>query len=148
MISPTGNSKVRVDSEGDGHWNSKRGDKKHAGVDFICDPYQDIIAPFDMYIERMAYPYKFRTTPYEGIRFSTAMLKGKMFYFKPKPELIGSVVRQGKVIGEAQDISLKYGSEMIPHIHFQIDNLDPMVLIELTQLADKYSVRQRTGDSI
>lgn len=130
MISPTGLG-VRSDEEGDGAWGSKRTAGAHKGVDFICHPYQDIVAPTDMIIQRIARPYV--GTSLSGIAWRSETMAGKMFYFLPYIRLIGRPVREGQVIGTAQDVSLEYDPGMTPHVHMQIDSIDVMALINLTE---------------
>ena len=48
---------------------------------------------------------------------------------KPDNSLLGKNVSQGQPIGEAQDISKKYGGDCKPHIHWQIEAINPIILI-------------------
>jgi len=128
MFSPTKNG-IRVDAMGDGHYGSSRdgGTRIHKGVDFIAKAGQDVFAPFNMVVERVARPYA-KHPEYEGIAWRTKTMTGKMFYFKPLTSIIGKEVKQGDKIGVAQDLQLLYGSKMTNHIHFQIDSIDPMTI--------------------
>jgi len=119
MISPTGKG-IRNDSEGSGEYGSRRGERRHNGVDYICVEGQDIVAPFDMYISRISNPK--RDSLMSGIKWETEKSYGKLFYFLPDKNLIGKDVKEGDVIGTAQDVSRHYGlKDMIPHLHFQVD---------------------------
>ena len=119
MISPTGKG-IRSDSEGDGHYGSSRGSRIHRGVDFLADSGQEIVAPFDMTIKRIAYPYRDMTMI--GIEWIRGKSSGKMFYFDPIIGLIGSEVKQDQVIGFAQGVSEYHNlPNMKNHIHFQVD---------------------------
>jgi murein DD-endopeptidase MepM/ murein hydrolase activator NlpD len=126
MISPTGLG-IRNDSQGHGYYGAPRGARKHAGTDYICSPKQDVVAPIDGVITRIAYPYTDKK--YEGVILENDFVRLKIFYFIPIPRLIGKQVRQGDVIGYAQDIRKKYGDKMIPHIHLEIDSIDPNLFI-------------------
>jgi len=130
MISPT-NHKMRNDMAGLGHYRAKRGKKLHMGVDFLCEPFQKVYAPFDMVIERKAAPKI--NTDMQGIAFWNEHLSGKMFYFLPHAELIGNPVKEGQEIGIAQDVSTEYNHKMKPHIHLQIDSIDPMFILNLSE---------------
>ena len=55
MISPTGKG-IRVDSEGDGNYGASRGSRRHNGIDYICVEGQEVRAPFNMLINRIAKP--------------------------------------------------------------------------------------------
>lgn len=119
MISPTGKG-VRVDSEGNGNYGAPRGGRRHNGIDYLCDDGQDVTAPFNMMITRVAKPKV--GSPLSGIAWETRRSRGKMFYFKPDQSLIGKWVKTGQVIGQAQSVSRDYGlPQMLDHIHFQID---------------------------
>lgn len=119
MISPTGKG-IRSDPEGDGNYGARRGSRVHNGVDYLCDEGQMVVAPFDMTITRMANPKA--NSPMSGIAWQRGKSAGKMFYFKPDPELIGKAVKQGQAIGKAQAVSRDYGlPNMKDHIHFQVD---------------------------
>lgn len=119
MVSPTGRG-IRSDSEGDGNYGARRGDRRHNGVDYLCDEGQDIVAPFDMLIERKAYPN--RDMIMSGISWSSGRSSGRMFYFQPFIDLIGCHVKEGAVIGKAQSVSGYYDlPQMEDHIHFQIN---------------------------
>lgn len=139
MISPTGLG-IRNDSEGLGHYNSIRhGGRQHKGTDYLAVAFQDIIAPFDMILKRYANPtMKF---PREsGVEWITPFASGKMFYFIPKPELIGSFVIKSHVIGTAIDLKPYYGENIKSHIHFQIDSIDPELFRSLSNVLKKYQM--------
>lgn len=135
MISPTGKG-VRNDSQGLGHYRAPRKNKKHLGTDFISEPYQLIVAPFDMLIESLAHPST-KHPELSGISFYNEILSGQMFYFNPEERLIGHPVKKGTVIGSAQDLKPYYGEEMISHIHLEIESVDPMFILQLSEITRK-----------
>ena len=130
MISPTGQG-VRSDSMGDGHFGASRdgGARSHNGTDFICNPGQEVVAPIDGKIVRPAQPYA-NDPNYSGLVIENGQMAIMMFYLEPYAERIGKLVRQGDPVGRAQDIAAKYGGMMIPHIHLQVDRVDPELLME------------------
>ena len=129
MIYPTGHGIRRSDKWGRGEYGVTRGKKRHEGVDYIVyTPGQDIVAPIEGIIIRVARPY--RKGKYSGVLIQGKHMSIKMFYFKLDRSLIGTSVKQGAKIGTAQDISEKYPG-MIPHIHVRIVSLDPAVLTEM-----------------
>jgi len=136
MISPTGKG-IRNDSEGLGHYGASRGTRRHKGTDYLALPGQPIVAPFDMVLSRYSNPStKF---PLEsGIKWKTPSGSGKMFYFVPIAELIGTFVTKAQVIGIAIDLTLYYGPNIDSHIHFQIDSFDPEILHRLSQIMIDY----------
>ena len=132
MISPTGKG-IRNDAAGSGAYGSLRGHGRlHVGKDYLCSPGQIVVAPFDMVVKRIAYPYEGKD--YSGIIWKTSDMRGKMFYFEPIIAVIGSKVREGTHIGYAQDIGNKYGPRMKAHIHFQIDKINPQILEDVSKL--------------
>lgn len=118
MISPTGKG-IRNDVEGQGSYGANRGSRKHNGIDYLCDEGQDIVAPFDMHIDRVSAPKA--GSPMSGIAWTSGKTKGRMWYFLPDMQLINCYVGKGQVIGKAQSVSRDYGlPRMKDHIHFQI----------------------------
>ncbi|MBK9497796.1 MAG: hypothetical protein IPO06_00180 [Leptospiraceae bacterium] len=130
LISPTGKSVRLMDSFGSGLFNAPRGNDKHNGIDFVCEPGQVIVSPVDGFVIRQAFPYSDKD--FTGVLLGNDSLSLKMFYFIPDKKVLGSRVKQGDRLGIAQDISKRYSSKdrkMIPHIHLQIETIDPMVLM-------------------
>lgn len=127
MISPTGRG-IRRDQAGDGSYGSSRGSRRHVGLDFLCDVDQAVVAPISGVIVRIANPYADSDLSGLVIRGEQATIK--MFYFLPATGIVGTQVRQGQPIGTAQDVTLKYpGQGMLPHIHLQVDQVDPELLL-------------------
>ncbi len=119
MISPTGKG-IRIDQEGDGNYGTPRGNRIHRGVDYLCDDWQIIVAPFDMTIERVSFPHEDRKM--SGIAWRKGKSTGRMWYFTPFKEFIGEKVYKGFAIGRAQSVSAYYGlPKMKDHIHFQVN---------------------------
>lgn len=128
MLSPTGLG-IRNDSHGSGYYRAKRGTRLHYGDDYICKPGQVIVAPMSGKIVRVAYPY--RDKQYQGIVLENEFLAMKLFYFEPYQEHIGKMVLRGQDIGIAQDISLRYGKGMIPHIHAEIFHISTNLFVRM-----------------
>lgn len=130
IISPTGFG-IRSDPAGDGHYGAPRGGRTHEGLDFICKPGQEVIAPFTGYIDRIAYPYG-DDLRWSGCVFTNEHLTVMMFYMKPDRKAIREeiTIEEGSRIGIAQDITKKYPNRgMLPHIHLQIESIDPETLL-------------------
>lgn len=131
MISPTGKGIRISDALGMGRYGAPRGDRRHLGTDYVCTPGQNVVAPIAGIVEREARPYV--EGHYSGVLISARHMSVKMFYFKPKPGIIGKAVVQGDTIGTAQDISKKKKDYkgMIPHVHLEIISIDPAILTEM-----------------
>lgn len=132
MISPTRQG-VRSDNAGDGHFNARRGRRRHRGVDFLCAPGQDIYMPITSgMVVRKRYPYA-EDLRYEGLHIEGVdgvhAIELCLFY-------VVAVVsfhinyKMGDVIAYAQDITKKYGPPMQPHIHLQVERIDPLFLFK------------------
>jgi hypothetical protein len=127
IISPTGKG-MRNDAAGNGYYGAKRGKRLHMGMDFLCEHSQDVVSPIDGFVERIAYPYA-GDRSYKGLVIRGKQVTIKLFYVDPWDWIIGTDVKQGEVIGMAQDISAKYSSAMLPHIHLSIVAIDPEILL-------------------
>jgi len=135
MISPTGHGIRYADRWGRGAYGASRDDGRriHKGTDFIVSPIgQHVVAPCAGNVIRVKLPY---SKPVKGIMFSGILVRASdyeytLFYLEPLKEIIRTRVEEGQLIGHAQDISMKY-SEMIPHIHMQIDSINPELFIRL-----------------
>ncbi len=57
----------------------------------------------------------------------------KLFYLDPLKEIVGRTVKQGELIGTAQDLTIKYPG-ITNHIHFEISfkgaQVDPSRFLE------------------
>jgi murein DD-endopeptidase MepM/ murein hydrolase activator NlpD len=121
MISPTGKSIRKTDSWGAGGFCAPRGHHLHAGVDFICEPGQEVVAPVRGRVERTAVAYP--NEDYRGVVIQVEeLLTVKLLYMEPSVQP-GMMVEEGQVIGRAQDISKKYPG-ITPHIHMEVSGLD------------------------
>ena len=130
MISPTGHGVRGQDKWGSGVYLAGRGNRLHMGVDFISSSGQEIVAPTTGLVLRERWPY---SDSVEGVFFGGVQIQCPnavitMFYFKLDKRLIKMKVKEGQVIGVAQDIRLKY-PEIINHVHFQFDSINPELFI-------------------
>ncbi len=110
---------VRVDSAGNGHFDSSRTNHTHQGVDLRVTKGQNVRSPVDGLVERMAYPYK-TDKKWKGLYIKgTEGVDAKIFYIEPIADIVGKSVKRGDVIAIAQKISDKYSPNMLDHIHFE-----------------------------
>lgn len=123
FCSPTGSNIVRVsDVFGQGRFGASRGARLHNGVDFYVEAGHDVYSPIFGKVVRVAVPYKsderFKGLVIEGVgRYQGYSVK--LFYLDPHKGIVGKTVKQGEVIGTAQDLTIKY-SGITNHIHFEI----------------------------
>jgi len=115
----TGHGVRRSDHWGSGHYGAGRGNRTHRGVDFAVSPGDEILAPIDGDIVRMARPYA-DDSRYEGI-----VIKGtgpwdgievRIFYV----EGYGSgAIKAGDPVGRAQNLQQKYPG-IGNHVHLEV----------------------------
>ncbi|KKN75079.1 hypothetical protein LCGC14_0384530 [marine sediment metagenome] len=140
LKNPTG-LPVRVDRGGNGHFGSRRSlwrdgelyRYNHKGQDNECVPGQDVRAPIYGKVQRIAYPHDPSKSPYSGLIIENPVYTIKMLYLAPLKDIVGKYIEALEVIGQAQDISLKYpGSGVTPHIHTEIVSIsmDPDLYME------------------
>ena len=110
---------IRSDSQGDGHFGARRGKRRHAGLDLLCKPGQPVVSPCAAQVTRLAFPYE-GAFEWKGLLLKNGPYAVKLFYLEPDESLIGQWIEEGQVLGHAQDISKRYGAEMLPHIHIEI----------------------------
>jgi hypothetical protein len=115
IVSPTGRRIIRVDSQGDGVFGSPRGARIHTGIDWECHVNQDIYSMIDGRIVRSLTVYPGEN--WVGVEIANRDLICRECYINPDESLIGKEVKAGDIIGSAQNITLKYGGGMLPHIH-------------------------------
>lgn len=129
LISPTGKG-IRNDRAGLGHYHAARGLRLHKGMDFLCDPGQNVICPLaSAEVIRLAYPYP--DQGYEGLLIRSPSLTIKIFYLIPADDILHKILSQGDLIGTAQDITKRYNDHrMLPHIHMQIESANPALFLE------------------
>jgi len=120
VIKPIVNPQVRNDSAGEGHFGASRGGRKHNGIDFVCTPEDFCFSPVAGEVTKLGYPYgddlRWRYVEITDDRG----LRHRLFYVSPAVD-VGDNVRVGDIVGEAQDISLRYPAQgMTPHVHYEV----------------------------
>jgi len=125
--SPTGYGVRGYDAWGGGEYGARRSYGAHKGTDFKCVVGQIVTMPISGRVVREAKPYP--DWFLSGVLIRSAEMEVKMFYFLPDDGVIGAYLKQGERVGVAQDIRLKYDNRMTPHIHVQIDSIDPALFI-------------------
>lgn len=110
---------IRVDDAGDGHFGAPRGDRTHRGVDYLCRPGDTVHSPCNGVVSKLGFPYADDSTwRYVEITDGRSR-RHRLFYVEPLHH-VGTIVKEGNVIGHAQDISLRYSPRMKPHLHYEI----------------------------
>jgi hypothetical protein len=129
MISPTG-LWIRNDAMGEGHYGASRGNgKTHKGTDFEVNLTGKIYQPLSGVITRRVQVYG-NDPRWVGCEIQARRARVHLYYFQVYDFLIGKRVEIGEIIGDPQDISLKYNHKMKPHVHLEIKDCDPMFFME------------------
>ena len=129
ISNPTGGVE-RNDSKGLGNFGASRagGKRKHQGTDITVAPGDPVVAPIEGKIVRRGRAYS------EDKRFDTVEIQGtgkysgmtvKIFYVDREghdkgPNPVFAVKAGTTVIGGAQDVRIKHGSAMKPHVHLEV----------------------------
>ena len=121
-IIPTELEKRTSDKWGMGHFGAPRGNHTHHGQDYKCPADAHVQAPCSGRVTKLGYAYpddlSFRyveITANDGKRH-------RIFYILPKV-FDSSIVREGDVIGYAQDLEQRYPG-ITQHVHYEIIDID------------------------
>jgi len=116
-LPPVANPKIRIDKMGNGYFGSPRGERLHHGTDYLVQPGDPIFMTLkNAKIIREVRPYSDHPE-LSGIVVANLICINIIFYVEPLMSLIGEEVAQSQLIGYAQDVRLKYGHNMLPHVH-------------------------------
>lgn len=113
------NQKFRgCDTHGCGSFGASRGGRKHEGVDVVVTPGTKILSPITGKVIRYPFPYP-GDIFYKGILIENEQYSVKIFYLNPTA-IQNTMVKQGDVIGVAQNIAAKYSPGMTNHVHIEV----------------------------
>lgn len=116
------------DPFGSGAFGASRGSRKHQGTDIAVKPDQNIYSPFAGTITKYGYPYN-GDLEYRYVEITGDTYKCRIMYMELDPAFeVGDFVPAQQFLGLAQNISKKYGSKMINHVHFELRLLDGTLL--------------------
>lgn len=107
---------IRNDSQGLGKFGAMRDGHLHQGLDLKVEKGEIIKAPFDLEYSYTGQVYS-DDKKYLASEYKTSFGKFRVMYMIPITSK--KVFKVGEPIGTAQDISEKWGSNMIPHIHVE-----------------------------
>ena len=117
----TAKNKFRgCDLSGCGAFGSGRIGHIHAGLDLEVKENESIYSPIDGEVIRFPFPYG-DDLRYKGILIKNKEYEVKIFYLNPTIKA-GTKVKQGDVIGKAQNVAKKYSNPMTNHIHLEVRN--------------------------
>lgn len=121
LVNPTGRQVRGADGYGSGLFGASRdgGARAHAGVDFVADPGQTVVAPISGRVKKLGFAYasdlRYRYVEIENLAKGLLV---RVLYVGPSVR-VGDVVDQRQVIGTAQDLNPRYRG-ITNHIHLQV----------------------------
>ena len=116
---------LRSDEIGDGNFRAKRTHGPHEGVDITVRPGQMVPAPIEGVVSKTRRVYGdednkgLRSTHIEGTG-KWAGYKIKIFYMDNAALKVGAPIKRGAPLGPAQDVRVKHGLNMTPHVHYEV----------------------------
>lgn len=108
------------DASGCGSFGSHRAGHIHEGVDLTVIENEPVYSPIDGVVVRFPFPYG-DDLRYKGILIKNKDLEVKIFYVNATVKA-GTTVKQGDIIGKAQNVAKKYSKPMTNHIHIEVRN--------------------------
>jgi murein DD-endopeptidase MepM/ murein hydrolase activator NlpD len=132
-----------TDIYGSGAFGASRGSRKHAGLDIIAQPGDDVVSPLDGRVVRIGLAYYgsvLGSLHIQGVgEYADARIK--LLYVEPDVD-VNATVRRGQHIGQAQDVA-SYWHEKSPrsgtmknHIHIELMiRCDPQRWMNLPEVA-------------
>lgn len=121
FANPTGQAMREHDDFGSGAYGASRdgGRRRHAGVDYIADPGQTVVAPISGYVSHIGNCYG-DSTRYRYVEITNPALgyEARVFYVDPDVE-IGDAVRLGAPIGRAASLQDRYAG-ITDHVHLEV----------------------------
>lgn len=122
FANPTGQAPRAHDDFGSGAFGASRdgGRRQHAGVDYVADAGQTVVAPISGYISRIGYTYG-DTDRYRYVEITNPALgyEARVFYIDADVD-VGQAVRVGAPIGRAASLQGRYAG-ITDHVHLEID---------------------------
>lgn len=121
IMSPVTRWQVRGhDQHGSGAFAARRGTRLHPGVDLICYPGEDIVAPAASIVTKVGYTYS-DDLSYRYVHakvLSHPGLEWRIMYLSPTVGT-GDRVSLGHPIGRAQDLTPRYPG-ITNHVHYGV----------------------------
>ncbi len=121
VVNPTGHAPREHDVYGDGSFGASRdgGARRHAGVDYVAEVGQAVLAPISGFVSKIGFPYPDnQQLRYVEIDNPALSMSARVFYVDPQVE-VGQAVRLGAPIGVAQDLQARYQG-ITEHVHLEI----------------------------
>lgn len=135
FVNPTGAAPREHDAYGSGEFGASRdgGSRDHAGVDYLAEAGQDVLAPISGYVSKVGYVYgDDRGLRYVEIANPALRYVARVMYVE-SAVVEGQAVRLGQTIGTAHSLQQRYPG-ITDHVHLELSRsggrkFDPTTLI-------------------
>jgi len=121
FVNPTGEAVREHDDYGLGRFGASRdgGTRDHAGVDFVSEAGQKVVAPISGYVTRIGYAYD-DAPELRYVEISNPALRytARVLYVRPSVK-VGQAVRLGTPIGKAATLQERYPG-ITDHVHLEV----------------------------
>ena len=109
---------IRNDSRGAGHFNAKRGNRRHKGLDIAVYPNSYLVSPENGILTRVNRAYSNENkAEYKILDLKvSASTTVRFFYVLPLLDIPLSV-KKGDIIAKVQNIQKSYKPSMLNHVH-------------------------------
>lgn len=121
FANPTGLAPREHDHFGSGAFGASRdgGRRRHAGVDYVAEAGQTVVAPISGYVSHIGYCYG-DSVRYRYVEITNPALgyEARVFYIDPDVR-VGDAVRVGAPIGTVRTLQDRYAG-ITDHVHLEI----------------------------
>jgi murein DD-endopeptidase MepM/ murein hydrolase activator NlpD len=122
FVNPTGKAPRGQDAYGSGEFGASRTGHTHAGVDYVSQAGQQVLAPIAGFVTRVGYAYR------DSAHYRYVEITNRMTGYTARVMYVGPEVREGQAlalgqpIGHAQTLQTRYPS-ITDHVHLEIARL-------------------------
>ena len=123
FVNPTGKPARGSDAYGSGEFGASRTGHIHAGVDYVAQAGQQVLAPIAGFVTRVGYAYK-DSAHYRYVEITNRMTgyTARVMYVGPEVSE-GQALALGQPIGHAQSLQPRY-TGITDHVHLEIARLN------------------------
>ncbi len=108
------------DPTGHGYYGARRKNKKHRGLDLVCDPGEEVTAPISGKVTKIGYPYSF-ALQFRYVEITGNVYRIRLMYVEPSSAIkVGDMVKIESVVGYTQDIAGFWDDGMLNHLHIEV----------------------------
>ena len=122
FVNPTGKPARGKDSYGSGEFGASRTGHIHAGVDYVAQAGQQVVAPIAGFVTKVGFAYR-DSAHYRYIEITNRLTgyTARVMYVGPEVQE-GQTLALGQPIGRAQTLQTRYPS-ITDHVHLEIARL-------------------------